>query len=432
MLTTLQEATSEGSIFPSIEKLRNSMNGPLTVVDTALSMRHQYIAGMDYEAEGAKQLLEAYTEICTQLDKEIPEYVKRYQKGISFVVLRLSTVQAQYYDDISKIFEMVFKEKGLKGDRVSYRRERLNREVPKLRIVSVYRAIAEDRLPESKEIKEMDFGSYGCGEDHTRKIWEATAGVYLSHLAHSATAKDRLKEYCEWRKNHRGENAATSSFSGRTNKSRLSIGNRSTPAFSEVRDGPVSAPPDPLLDARLNVGQHSLAFPIPASHPAHRNLHSCQGSKEQVVSIRPTLQRSATISSAVGLAHKAPARAPFTPAHHRSRSYGCHPAINKSLPAIPPLSEGFPTSIYPPVPPRPPGGHRRQRSEGQGLMEDLRSHTGQDDRPEMKGLGEQPNTRERHQRASAQPVTVVTSVAHPITKQPIFKSNLTQKLRNHQ
>ena len=40
------------------------------------------------------------------------------------IIPRLCTAQEQYYDDVSKVFEMALKEKGLKGDSESYRRDR--------------------------------------------------------------------------------------------------------------------------------------------------------------------------------------------------------------------------------------------------------------------------------------------------------------------
>jgi len=408
------------------------MNGPLTVVDAAFTMQRQYIPGVDCEAEGAKNVFETYAEICTQLDDEIPKYVQMYLRGVSVIVLRLSTAQAQYYDDTSKVFEVVFKEKGLKGDSESYRRDRPNGEAPKLRAVSIYQAIAEDRLPESKG---LDYGSYGCGEGHTRKIWEETAGDHLSRLvARAATTEDRVKEYLEWRKKHRGEstgNTSVSLFSRLTSKSRPSIGSRSTTALNEMRDNPTSTPPESPLGAGLNVGQRSPSSPTPASLPSHGNLHSRQGSTGRMIRIGAPLQRTATAPSTMGLPHSPPARAPiFTLGHHRSQSHGYPLATNKALPAVPFSSEGPMMGGPPTVPPRPPDGHRRERSEGQALMGGPKSHIGQPavSHDIAKALGKQPNT---CQVASAQPVTVVASVARPISKQ-LIKSNLTQKLQNHQ
>jgi len=434
ILTTLQETTFEGTILPNIEELRHSMNGPSTVLDAAFKMQRQYIAGMDYEAEGAKNVFETYAEICAQLGDEIPKYLGMYLKGMFIVVLRLSTAQAAYYDDISKAFEMVFKEKGLEGDREGYRRDRPNGSAPKLRAFSVYRAIAEDRLPGSKE---LGYGSYGCDGEDTRQLWEEGAGEYLSRLGTwTAAVEDRVKEYCEGKKRLRGESASNTSVSSLlsrlTNKGKVSIGSRSTPALNEIRASPISSPPDSPPVAWFNVGQRSPSSPTLASLPAHGNPHPHQGSTERVVPIAPAIQRTMTAPSTMGLSHSPPVRAQFTRrGHHRSRSHGYPLAINKSLPGIPSSSEGLVTGIPaspPAVPPRPLGGHRRQCSEGQVVMKSLRLGNRQPAVPfsNPAALRNQPGD----QPASAQPVTVVASVARPITKQ-LVKSNLTPKLRDH-
>jgi hypothetical protein len=387
---------------------------------------------MDYEAEGAKDVFETYAEICTQLCDEMPKYVQMYLKGMAVVVLRLSTAQAEYYDDISKVFEMVVKEKGLQGDRESYRRDRPNGEAPKLRAFSVYQAIAEDRLPGSKE---LEYGSYGCDGGNTRQIWEETAGEYLSRLgAGVATFEDRLKKYREEKKRYRGENASNASVSSLlsrlTNSGKVSIGSRSTPALNEMGVTPISTPPGSLPDAWFNVGQRSPSSPVLASLPAHGNLHSHQGSTERKVPIAPALQRTMTAPSGMG------ARAPFTTSgHHRSRSHGYPLAINKSLPGIPSSSEGLVTGIPaspPAVPPRPAGGHRRQRSEGQVLMESIKLRNRQPAVPfsNPEALRNEPSPWQSNQPVSAQPGTVVASVARPIAKQ-LVKSNLTPKLQDH-
>ena len=411
------------------------MNGPSTVLDAAFKMQCEYIAGMDYEAEGAKNVFETYAEICTQLDDEIPKYVQMYLKGMSKVVLRLSTAQAEYYDDISKVFEVVFKEKGLEGDRESYRRDRPNGEAPKLRAFSVYQAIAENRLPGSKE---LGYGSYGCDGGNTRQIWEDAAGEYLSRLeVGAATVEDKLKECLERGKKHRGEssnNTSVSSLLGRlTNKGRVPIGSRSTPALNEMRASPISTPIGTPPDAWLNVGQCLPSSPRLASFSASGNLHFHQGSTERMVPIASPLQRTMTAPSTMGLSHSPAARAQFTPLGHlRSRSHGYPLAINKSLPGIPSSSKGLVTGIPaspPAVPPRPPGGHRRQCSEGQVVMESLRWQPAVPfSNPEA--LRNQPSPCQFHQPVSAQPVTVVASVARPITKQ-FVRSNLTSKLRDH-
>lgn len=421
ILTTLQETTFEDVIFPNIEKLRHSMNGPSTVLDAAFKMQRQYITGMDHGAEGSKNVFETYAEICTQLGDDIPKYMQAYLKGISIVVLRLSTAQAEYYDDISKVFEMVFKEKGLKGDRWSYRRDRPNGEAPKLRAASVYQAIAEDRLPGSKE---LGYGSYGCNEGHTRQIWEEAAGEYLSRLrAGAATVEDSLKEYREWRKNHRGEstsNSSVSSLSSRlASKGKVSIENWSTPTLTEIGARPILTPPGTPPGVGINIGQRSR-----------------QVSTEPVVPIRTTLQRSMTAPSTMGPSHSPPTRAKFTPiSHHRSRSHGYPLTINKSLPAIPSPSAGLVTGTPaspPAVPPRPPGGHRRQCSEGQVVTESPKWHNGQPAVPFSNPavLGNQPSTSRSHQPAWAEPITVVASVARPVTNQ-FVKSNFTQKWQDH-
>lgn len=410
------------------------MNGPSTVLDAAFKMQREYITGMDHDAEGAKNVFETYTEICTQLDDEIPKYVQMYLKGMSKVVLWLSTAQAEYYDNISKIFEMVFKEKGLEGDRESYRRDRPNGEAPKLRAFSVYQAIAENRLPGPKE---LGYGLYGCDGGNTRQIWEEAAGEYLSRLgAGVATVEDRLKECLEWGKKHKGEssnNTSVSSLLSRlTNKGRVSIGSRSTPALNEMRASPISTPLGTPPGAWLN-GQCSPSPPILASFSASGNLRFHQGPTEQMVPIAPPLQRTMTAPSTMGLSHSPPARAQLIPLGHlRSRSHGYPLAINKSLPGTPSSSKGLVTGIPaspPAVPPRPPGGHRRQYSEGQVVMESLRWQ------PAVpfsnpSALRNQPSSCQSHQPVSAQPATVVASVARPITKQ-LVKSNLTLKLRDH-
>jgi hypothetical protein len=336
------------------------MDGPLTVLDSALTMQRQYIAGMDREAEGAKTLIDIYTEISTQLDSEIPQYVQMYTKGISVILLCLSAAQAQYYDDISKIFEMALKEKGMKGDRESYRRDRPNGKAPKLRVVSVYEAIKEDRQPVPKE---MDHGSYGCGEGHTKQIWEDTAGDYLSRLEAGAD---------KWRKERWEEstgNTGPSFFLGRlTSKNGLSIGSRSTPALNGLRDGPPSTPSDSPPDAAFHIDRSSQRSPspTPAFLPVDGSLDSHQNSVARVIPAGIALQRTATIPSTMVFPHTLPVlRTQFTPSgHHRSRSHAYPLGVDKALPAIPP-SEGLPTGGAPAVPPRPPGGHRRQRSEGQ-------------------------------------------------------------------
>src|SRR5258706_1040164 len=188
ILTTLQETTFEDVIFPNIEKLRHSTNGPSTVLDAAFKMQRQYITGMDHGAEGSKNVFETYAEICTELGDDNQKYMQAYLKGISIVVLRLSTAQAEYYDDISKVFEMVFKEKGLKGDRWSYRRDRPNGEAPKLRAAIVYLAIAEDPLPGSKK---LGYRAYGCNEGQPRQNWgEAAVGDVPSLSSRVASAQD--------------------------------------------------------------------------------------------------------------------------------------------------------------------------------------------------------------------------------------------------
>ena len=398
-------------------------------------MQRRYIAGMDYEAEGAKTIFDTYAEICAQLHDEIPKYVEVYLKGMSIIVLHLSTAQAQYYDDTSRVFEMVSKDKGLKGDSGSYRRDRPNGEAPKLRAVSVYWAMAEGRLPKTKE---MEYGSYGCGEGHTRVIWEETAGNYLAQfVAGAATAEDRLNE---WWEKHRGEstsNVSIPSLLGRlTSKSKLSIRSRSSPAINIMRDSPTSTPPESPLDTGSNVGQRSPSSPTPPSLPATGNLHPRQGSSERARPTGLTLQRTATTPLTTGLLHGPPARARFIPGHHRSQSHGYPLALNKSLPVIPSHSGGLLVGIPAgplAVPPRPPGGHQRQRSEGQVFMEGLKSHIGQpgvqDDT--FLALGKRPNARHGRQLASAQLATVTTNVPQPITKQ-FVKSSLTQKPRNHQ
>lgn len=172
--------------MPNMERLRQSRHGPWMVLDAALTMQRGYIAGMDYAGEGARNVLETYVEICTQLDSEMPKYVEKYVKGMGLIVVHLSTAQAQYYEDMTKVFEMVFTEKGLKGSREGYRRERRNGAGRKLRAVSVYRAIAEaeDRAPGWKEPEHGSYGSYGCSEGETRRIWEETAGR-MSHASRS-------------------------------------------------------------------------------------------------------------------------------------------------------------------------------------------------------------------------------------------------------
>ena len=411
------------------------MDGPLTVLDAALTMQQQYIAGMDYEANGAKTIFDTYAEICVQLHDEIPKYVEAYLKGMSIIVLRLSTAQAQYYDDTSRVFEMVFKDKGLKGDSASYRRDRPNGEAPKLRAVSVYWAMAGSRLPETKE---MEYGSYGCGEGHTRAIWEETAGKYLSlFVAGAATAEDRLNK---WREEHRGEstsNVSVPSLLGRlTSKSKPSIRSRSSPAINIMRDSPTSTPPESPLNTGFNAGQRSPSSPTPGSLPGTGNLHPRQGSSERVRPTGSTLQRTATTPLTMGLLHGPPARARFILGHHRSQSHDYPLDLNKSLPVIPPYPGG-PLVGIPACPlavlPRPPGGHQRQRSEGQVFMEGLKSHIEQpgvqDDT--FLALRKRPNARHGRQHASAQLATVTTNVPQPITRQ-FVKSSLTQKPRNHQ
>ena len=400
------------------------MDGPLTVLDAAIRMQRQYVTGMNYEAEGAKNIFETYAEICAQLDDEIPKYVQVYLKGMSIIVLHLSTAQAQYYDDISKVFEMIFQEKGLKGNSKSYRRDRPNGEAPKLRAVSVYQAMAENRLPESKE---MVYGSYGCGQDHTREIWKATAGKHLSQfVAGAATVENRLKEYREWRKKHRGPgNVSVSSLLSRlTSKSKPPIGSRSSPALNELRDSPASTPPDSPLGTG-NIGRGSPSSPA-------RGQHARQRSSERVRAIDSTLQVTETASSTMGLPHGPPARARFAPGHHRSRSHGYPLALNKSLPVIPLSSGGLlmgittnPSTVLR----RPSGGHQRQRSEGQVFREGLGSHIGQPDW--QCNMGKQLSTCHGRQHASAQLATVVADVPQPITKQ-FVRTNLTQKPRNYQ
>ena len=387
------------------------MNGPSTVLDAAFKMQRQYITGMDHGAEGAKDVFETYAEICTQLGEDIPKYVEVYLKGMSIVVLRLSTAQAEYYDDISKVFEMVFKEKGLKGDRESYRRDRPNGEAPKLRAASVYQAIAEHRLPGSKE---LDYGSYGCDEGQTRQIWEEDAGEYLSRLgAGAATFEDMLKEYREWRKEYWGRstsNSSVSSLSSRlASKGKMSIGSRSTPTLIEIGAGPRLAP----SGVGINIRQRPR-----------------QVLTEPMVPIGTILQRCMTAPSTTGPLHLPPTRAKFTPiSHHRSRSHGYPLTLNKSLPAIPSPSAGLvtDTSASPPaVPPRPPGGHRRRCSEDEVVMESPKWHNGQPSNNPV-ALGNQPSTSRSHQPVWAQSVTVVAGVARPVT----IKSNLTQKLQDH-
>lgn len=394
------------------------MNGPSTVLDAAFKMQRQYITCMDH---GAKDVFETYAEICTQLGDDIPKYMQVYLKGMSIIVLRLSTAQAEYYDDISKVFEMVFKEKGLKGDRESYRRDRPNGEAPKLRAASVYQAIAEDRLPGSKE---LDYGSYGCDEGHTRQIFEEDAGEYLSRLgAGAATVEDMLKEYREWRKDYRGgstSNSSVSSLSSRlASKGKVSIESRSTPTLIEIGARPILTLPGTPPGGGINIRQRSR-----------------QVSTEPMAPIGTTLQRSMTAPSTIGPLHLPPTRAKFTPiSHHRSRSHGYPLTINKSLPAIPSPSAGLVTGTPaspPAVPPRPPGGHRRQWSEDQLVMESPKWHNGQPAVPfnNTAALGHQLSTPRSHQPVWAQPVTVVASVARPVTNQ-FVKSNLTQKLQDH-
>ena len=424
ILTTLQETIFEDVICLNIEKLRHSMDGPSTVLDAAFKMRREYITGMDHGAEGAKNVFETYAEICMQLNNEIPKYAQVYLKGMSFVALRLSAAQAEYYDDISKVFEMVFKEKGLNGDRESYRRDRPNGEAPKLRAVSVFQAIAEDRLPGPKE---LGYGSYGCNEDHTRQIWEETVGESLSRLR---TVEDRVKEYREWRKNHIGESTSNTSVlslpSRLASKVRVSIRNRSTPALIEIGGSPIITPPGSPPDVGIDIGQRS-----PSS--ARGKLHSRQVSKEP---IGTALQRTMTAPSTIGPSHRPSTRAqPTLTSHHRSRSHGYPFAIDKSLPGIPSPSAGLVTGTPaspPAVPPRPPGGHRRQCSEDQAVMESPKLQSGRPDVPfsNFAGLGNQPSTSRSHQPVWAQPAIVVASVARPITKQ-FVRSNLTQKLRDH-
>jgi len=438
ILTTVQETTFEGVIVLSIEKLRHSMNGPSTVLGAAFKMQRQYIAGMDYEAEGAKNVFDTYAEICAQLDDEIPKYTQIYLNGMSTVVLRLATAQAQYYDDISMVFEMVLKEKGLKGDRESYRRDRPNGEAPKLRAISIYQALAEDRLPGSKE---LGYGSYGCDKGHTTQIWEEAAGDHLSRLeTWTATSGDRLKEYRKWRIKYKGESASNASVSSLlsrlTSKSKVPTGSMSTPALNEMRGSPISTPPGSPLGDGFNVGQRSPSSPIKASLPAHGTLHSRQGSTKRVTAIGSPFHRTVTEPSTMGLSHSRPARAQFTlQGHHRSRSYGYPLSINKLLPAIPSSSEGPVTGIQlrpPAAPPRPAGGHRRQCSEGQVHVESLKSRDSQLTMPvsDPAAFGSLQSTFQWHQRVSVQPVTVAASVAQPITKR-FVKSNLTQKLQDH-
>lgn len=431
ILTTLQETTFEDVICPNIDKLQHSMNGPSIVLDAAFKMQRQYITGMDHGAEGAKNVFETYAEICTQLGDEIPKYVQVYLKGMSIVALRLSIAQAEYYDDISKVFEMVFKEKGLKGDRESYRRDRPNGEAPKLRVVSVFQAIAEDRLPGSKE---QGYGSYGCDEGHTRQIWEETTGEYLSRLGTvAAIFEDRLKEYREWRKNHRGENTSNTSVSSLpsrlASKVKVSIRNRSTPTLIEIGGSPIITPPGSPPDVGIYIRQRS-----PSS--ARGKPHSRQVSTEPMVPIRTALQRTMTAPSIMGPSHGPSTRAQTTLiSHHRSRSHGYPLAINKSLPGIPSPSAGLATGTPaspPAVPPRPPGGHRRQCSEDQVVMESPKLQNGRPAVPfsNPASLGNQPSTSRTHQSVWAQPVIVVSSVASPVTNQ-FVKSNFTQKLRDH-
>lgn len=411
------------------------MDGPLTVLDAAFTMQRRYIVGMNYETEGAKDVFDTYVEICAQLEEEIPKYVEVYLKGISIIVLHLSTAQAQYYDDTSKVFEMVFREKGLKGDSESYRRNRPNGDAPKLRAVSIYQAMAENRLPEPKE---MDYGSYGCGEGHTRAIWEETAANHISQLvAGAATANDRLKEHEEWRKKHRGESASNikvlSLLSRLTSKSKPSIGSRSSPAINKMRDSPASTPPESPLNTSFYVDQRSPSSPTSASLPATGNLYSRQGSSKRVRPGGSTLQRTATAPSAMGLPHGPPTGRRFTPGHHRSQSHGYPQVLNNFLPAIPHSGGGqlMGTLGGPPVVPhRLPGSHQRQRSEGQLVMGGLKLHIGQPGAQDNT-LGKQPSTRHGRQHVSAQLVTVVANVPQPITKQ-FVKADLTQKLRNNQ
>lgn len=407
------------------------MNGPSTVLDAAFKMQRQYITGMDHGAEGAKSVFETYTEICTQLGDEIPKYVQVYLKGMSIIALRLSTAQAEYYDDISKVFDMVFKEKGLKGDRESYRRDRPNGEAPKLRAVSVFQAIAEDCLPGSKE---LGYGSYGCNEAHTRQIWEETVGESLSRLgAGAATIEDRLKEYREWSKNHRGEHTSNISVlslpSRLASKVKVSIGNRSTPTLIEIGGSPIITPPGSPPDVGIYIGQRS-----PSS--TRGKLHSRQVSTEPMVPIGTALQRTMTAPSIMGPSHRPSTRAQSTLiSHHRSRSHGYPFAINKSLPGIPSPSAGLVTGtpVSPPVvPPRPPGGHRRQCSEDQVVMEGPKLQNGRPAAPfgNPAGLGNQPSPSRSHQPVWAQPAIVVASVARPVTNQ-FVNSKFTQRLRDH-